>query len=81
MINSTKRELPWLDSMRYIAALMVVLGHFRAEFFVNYDYLATTQKGFLMSVIYVMTSLGHVSVLIFFVLSGYLVGGGNLKPS
>lgn len=75
MVNTKKKELPWLDLIRYIAALLVVVGHFRAEFFVNYDDLAASQKGATMSILYVMTSLGHVSVIIFFVLSGYLVGG------
>lgn len=67
MITS-KKELPWLDLIRYIAALLVVIGHFRAEFFVNYDELATSQKSIPMMGLYVITSLGHVSVLIFFVL-------------
>lgn len=78
MITS-KKELPWLNLIRCIAALLVVIGHFRAEFFVNYDELATSQKSIPMMGLYVITSLGHVSVLIFFVLSGYLVGGGILN--
>lgn len=75
-MNSVKKvNYPWLDLMRYVAALLVVLGHFRADFFVNYDQLPASQHGGITQIIYVLTSLGHSSVLIFFVLSGYLVGG------
>lgn len=75
----TKASLPWLDLMRYIAALLVLIGHFRADLFVNYDQLPSSQQGIIMQVSYVLTSLGHSSVLVFFVLSGYLVGGGIIN--
>ena len=68
--------LPWLDLTRYVAALLVVVNHFRADLFLNYNDLPSNQYSALMQLAYCLTSLGHVSVLIFFVLSGYLVGGG-----
>lgn len=68
--------LPWLDLIRYVAALLVVMGHFRADLFLNYNELLSSQQSIMMQLAYCMTSLGHVCVLIFFVLSGYLVGGG-----
>lgn len=69
---------PWLDLIRYVASLLVVVGHFRADLFLKYNDLPATQQNLPMQLVYCMTSLGHVCVLIFFALSGYLVGGGLL---
>lgn len=68
--------LPWLDLIRYVAALLVVVGHFRTNLFLNYNDLLLSQQSIMMQWAYCMTSLAHACVLIFFVLSGYLVGGG-----
>jgi peptidoglycan/LPS O-acetylase OafA/YrhL len=68
-----KQRFVHLDCLRGLAALLVVMEHLRAFFFVTFPQLKTTgifAKGF-----YFITGLGHQSVMIFFVLSGYLVGG------
>ena len=68
-----KHRLVHLDCLRGGAALLVCLEHLRAFLFVPYEQLKSPNllaKGF-----YFVTGLGHQAVMIFFVLSGFLVGG------
>ena len=58
-----------LDTMRGLAALVVVAGHARSLFFSNI--VGTTSETGL--------TMGHEAVMVFFVLSGYLVGGSVLR--
>jgi peptidoglycan/LPS O-acetylase OafA/YrhL len=70
-----------LDTMRGLAALVVALGHARGLSLPSFTggsvspegaaQQATTSAGQL--------SIGHEAVMVFFVLSGYLVGGSVLK--
>ena len=62
-----------LDLIRGISALLVMLGHLRSIMFV--DYQALPHPTILETGFYFATSLGHQMVMVFFVLSGYLVGG------
>ena len=62
-----------LDCIRWIAAGSVVLGHLRALAFV--DYAGMTNTGLMFRGLFFMAGFGHQAVLVFFVLSGYLVGG------
>jgi peptidoglycan/LPS O-acetylase OafA/YrhL len=64
----------WLDLVRVAAALLVMLGHLRTLLFVDYN---ESSHGFLFKGFYALTGLGHASVLVFFVLSGYWVGGSS----
>ncbi|MFB9312320.1 acyltransferase family protein [Nocardioides plantarum] len=61
-----------MDALRVAAAVLVVLEHVRAVLFRDYD---DTAGGPIAAVIYFATSLGNEAVIIFFVLSGYWVGG------
>jgi len=61
-----------LDMIRAVAAAVVMIGHVRGLFFVPYG--ESQHHGLLTQVIYLGTSLGHQAVMIFFVLSGLLVG-------
>jgi peptidoglycan/LPS O-acetylase OafA/YrhL len=66
----------WLDAMRWISSLAVVAGHVRQLVMIspsNTTDLALAWKGF-----YFITGFGHQAVIIFFVLSGFLVGGSVL---
>lgn len=66
-----------LDAMRGLAALGVLANHWRDVFFVDYPQLA--HKSVALTAFYLATGLGHQMVVIFFVLSGYLVGGSVLR--
>ncbi len=67
------------DNIRLLAASIVVIAHIRAFFFMPFAQLK--DSNFITEVFYFSTSLGHQAVVIFFVLSGYYVGGPllNLK--
>lgn len=64
---------PFLDLVRYLAALLVMVGHARGYFFPNYAELATPNV--LTKAFYLVTGLQHEAVVLFFVVSGFLVGG------
>jgi peptidoglycan/LPS O-acetylase OafA/YrhL len=66
-----------LDALRGFAAFAVLLNHMRDAFFVDYDALARHNP--LTAAAYLVASLGHQAVIVFFVLSGYLVGGSVLR--
>ncbi|MEP4035596.1 acyltransferase [Pseudophaeobacter sp.] len=63
-----------LNWLRGIAAILVLLSHARPFFFVNYPDLAVP-AGPIGKAFYLMSGLGVSAVMIFFVLSGYLVAG------
>ena len=61
-----------LNVIRSASALLVVLGHVRLLFFQNYP---DAPHNPLNAFLYATTSLGSEAVIVFFVLSGYFVGG------
>lgn len=65
-----------LDLLRGLAALAVCAGHLRAFLFVDFGQVASA--GIIDRAFYLATGLGHQAVMVFFVLSGYLVGGSVL---
>ena len=69
----------WLDLIRFLAAFLVLSSHFRGASFVEYGLLPAEQQNAFMSFFYLVTRLGHEAVLIFFVMSGFLVGGRVLE--
>jgi peptidoglycan/LPS O-acetylase OafA/YrhL len=64
---------PLLDFLRATAALLVLLGHTRRAYFHYTEVLA--QPGLFLKLFYFITSLEGEAVVIFFVLSGFLIGG------
>jgi len=68
-----KRRSETLDLLRGLAALLVMLGSLRSIFFVPFNQLP--EPTFLLRVFYFFTGFGHQCVIVFFVLSGYFVGG------
>jgi peptidoglycan/LPS O-acetylase OafA/YrhL len=67
----------WLDFVRGLSAIAVCASHLRAALFVDYSSLVNAtlfQKAF-----YLATGLGHQAVMVFFVLSGFFVGGSVLR--
>ncbi len=67
-----------LDLIRAVAALLVCLGHWRYFLFVDYPQLAMAHRA-LWALPYALCTLGHQAVVLFFVMSGYLVGGHVLR--
>lgn len=69
-----------LDLIRGVSALLVMSGHLRIALYKDFSELYNVQntslieKGF-----YFITGLGHEAVMVFFVLSGYFVGGSVIK--
>ncbi len=64
---------PLLDFLRATAALLVLFSHTRGLYFHDSD--VVYQSGFFMKLFYSITALGDQAVVIFFVLSGFLIGG------
>ncbi len=70
-----KEHYPWLDWLRFAAAMIVFLGHTRGALFVEYGGLPPEQKNPLVALLFAITRLGNEAVIIFFVLSGFFVAG------
>lgn len=71
-------QAPWLNVARALAAWMVCFAHLRAFFLVDFE---QSGSGPLGSLFYFATGLHHQAVMIFFVLSGYFVGGALLREA
>jgi len=70
------RENRALNALRAVAALLVVVGHARAYLFVARDEAPNDP---ITQGILAILSMEHGAVLVFFVLSGYFVGGSSLR--
>lgn len=68
-------RLYYLDLIRGVAALLVVAGHLRSFIFKNYAYIPADQNTLIAKIFYFATGISHEAVIVFFALSGYLVGG------
>ena len=66
----------FLDSTRWVAALLVAAGHLRN--FLMVDWSAVPAHSPAAALFYWLTGFGRMAVIVFFVLSGYLVGGRTL---
>ncbi len=62
-----------LDLVRGLSAVLVLVAHVRAFFFKDFGELS--DPGVIDKAFYFLTSLHHQAVMVFFVLSGYFVGG------
>lgn len=70
------RENQALNAIRTIAALIVVVGHVRSNLLLPREALGGDRVS---EVLYALTSLGNGAVMVFFVLSGYFVGGSVVR--
>jgi peptidoglycan/LPS O-acetylase OafA/YrhL len=66
----------FLDLLRWIAALVVVVTHIRSTIMVPHSELVSTN--FFFDIFFFVSNIGHEAVIVFFVLSGFLVGGNTL---
>jgi peptidoglycan/LPS O-acetylase OafA/YrhL len=71
-----KRNL-WFDLIRGLSAMLVCMGHLRNALFI--DFSDISRPTVFMKAFYLLTSFGHEAVMVFFVLSGYFVGGAVLR--
>ncbi len=69
----------WLDFFRWTAALSVVLAHTENRFLVRITDVAHAQRTPAFYAFAFFAGFAHQAVMIFFVLSGYLVGGGLVR--
>lgn len=73
--EKNKQHYYWLDVIRFLAAFAVMACHYRGFFFVEYGALSPDQQNIPMQIFFLLTRLGDEAVMVFFVLSGFLVGG------
>ncbi len=66
-----------LDFFRWFAAFLVLISHLRSIVFV--DYHDVQNHNIFIKFFYFITGFGHQAVIIFFVLSGFLVGGSIIN--
>lgn len=70
----------WLELLRGVAALLVLVAHTKHIVFgPGYGELHEVTSSFVLSTIHALGSYGHTSVIVFFVISGLLVGGPLLQ--
>lgn len=74
MTGGREEPGPLLDFIRFGAALLVMLNHLRLQYFHSYSETRAASPLF-KAVFFFVTRLGLESVVVFFVLSGFLVGG------
>jgi len=67
-----KHNYIWLDLIRVLAALAVFMQHLRTLLFKNYWEGPTS---FFKKIFYFLTGFSHEAVIVFFVLSGFLITG------
>lgn len=66
-----------LNFLRWFAAFLVVIEHLRSLIFI--DYINLVDKTLFNKFFYLITGFGHQAVIVFFVLSGFLVGGEFIR--
>lgn len=74
-LSCSKDRYHWIDCIRFIAAAIVVVGHVRGFHWVPYAELDGSSRSTLVWIFFAVSRLGHEAVIVFFVLSGFLVGG------
>ena len=62
---SAKLRFYWLDLLRFVSALAVVLGHVRGLSFVQFGDLPESQKSIAVMIFFALTRLGHEAVIVF----------------
>lgn len=75
-MDKTKKYY-WLDLLRGVSAVLVCANHLRAAMFE--DYSSGYMSGIAARFFYFVTGLGAQAVVVFFVLSGFLVGGAVIR--
>ena len=66
----------WLDFFRWTAALLVVIDHVQNRFLVRIPDIPFNNRTAALYAFAFFSGFAHQAVMVFFVLSGFLVGGG-----
>ena len=66
-----------LDLIRAVAAFTVMFGHLRTLFFVDFQHLQN--KTLPLDALYFFAGFGHQAVIVFFVLSGFLISSTVIR--
>lgn len=77
-LKSAGKTYEYLDSLRFLAALLVVLNHLRVNQFASYSEVQASSAA-MKTVFFCITRVGLEAVMLFFVLSGFLVGGISVE--
>lgn len=77
MALADKHHCDTLDLIRALAAGAVCISHLRNLMFV--DYRSSAAMGLAGKAFYFVSNYGHTAVIVFFLLSGYFVGGSVLR--
>ena len=67
--------MSFLDMARWLAASMVLLGHLRNPLFLGFKSVPAADRSIAANIWYFITGFHAEAVIVFFVLSGFLVGG------
>lgn len=68
----------WLDPLRALSALFVLFVHVRTVLFEQYDNLVPMSQNVFTQLFFMLCGLGGFSVCMFYILSGFLVGGRTI---
>src|SRR5258708_39112424 len=66
-----------LDLIRAVAACVVMIGHLRTLFFVDFRHLS--HRSWPLEALYFFAGFGHQAVIVFFVLSGFLISSTVIR--
>src|SRR5258708_21735164 len=66
-----------LDLIRAVAACAVMIGHLRTLFFVAFGHLS--HRSWPLEALYFCAGFGHQAVIVFFVLSGFLISSTVIR--
>ncbi len=77
--SADERHLCWLDWLRFLAAFIVMADHTRAFNWIEHARAHHDPHPLAWAVFVPLFSLGKQAVVLFFVLSGWLVGGHTIR--
>ena len=69
----------WLDPLRALSAILVLICHARSVMFNTYSNLDASSQNVFTQILYLICSQGGFAVCMFYILSGFLVGGKTIE--
>ncbi|SDD62700.1 Peptidoglycan/LPS O-acetylase OafA/YrhL, contains acyltransferase and SGNH-hydrolase domains [Mucilaginibacter pineti] len=77
MVTQNISRSTFIHILRWSSAFLVIFNHLRSILFKDYGFIKNSNL--FTKFFYFITGLGHTSVIVFFVLSGYLIAGSIIK--